>query len=312
MVRSRCGVYVRGHEQGFFLGDWSMTRKNDTPQGDRQTWLVAEPRRPHGPPAGIDCMDLSLVIPVRNEAGNIAPLVDEIRTALDGFVRYEILVVDDGGEDGTADEVQHLARTMPQLRLLRHKENCGQSAAIRSGVKAARAPWIATLDGDGQNDPADIPRLWQAAQEAPSGTMLLVNGHRRERRDNWSKRSASRIANAVRRRFLHDDTPDTGCGLKLFPRALFLDLPYFDHMHRFMPALVLREGGAVRSIPVNHRPRRRGLSKYGLFDRLGVGIVDLCGVVWLRRRAARPILVESAPCETGVAAPIPATTPAPR
>ncbi|HJU20825.1 MAG TPA: glycosyltransferase family 2 protein [Stellaceae bacterium] len=248
-------------------------------------------------------MDLSVVIPVQNEAENIAPLVSEIRAALDGFLCYEIVVVDDGSGDGTADEVLRLARAMPQLRLLRHRENCGQSAAIRTGVKAARAPWIATLDGDGQNDPADIPRLWQLAQQGPPGAMLLVNGHRQNRRDTWSKRRASRIANAVRRRLLHDDTPDTGCGLKLFPRALFLDLPYFDHMHRFMPALVLREGGSVRSIPVNHRPRRRGVSKYGLLDRLGVGVVDLFGVLWLQRRAARPLVVAVAPPATASGPP---------
>ena len=264
-------------------------------------------RRAHELPDGSDRMDLSVVIPVRNEAENIAPLVAEIRTALDGLFRYEILVIDDGSSDATAAEVTSLARTMPQLALLRHRESCGQSAAIRTGVRAARAPWIATLDGDGQNDPADIPRLWRAAQEAPPGASLLVNGHRQNRRDSWSKRRASRIANAVRRRLLHDDTPDTGCGLKLFPRALFLDLPYFDHMHRFMPALVLREGGIVRSLPVNHRPRRRGVSNYGLFDRLGAGIVDLCGVLWLRRRAARPLLIDSTPSEA--AARLPAAAP---
>jgi dolichol-phosphate mannosyltransferase len=240
-------------------------------------------------------MDLSVVIPVRNEAENIGPLVAEIRAALDGFVGYEIVVVDDGSDDGTSDEVLRSARALPQLRLLRHNRSCGQSAAIRTGVRAARASWIATIDGDGQNDPADIPRLWRLVRETPRGAPLLVNGHRQQRRDSWSKRRASRIANAVRRRLLHDDTPDTGCGLKLFSRALFLDLPYFDHMHRFMPALVLREGGTVRSVPVNHRPRRCGTSKYGLLDRLGAGIVDLLGVLWLQRRAARPQLVDSAP-----------------
>jgi dolichol-phosphate mannosyltransferase len=162
----------------------------------------------------------------------------------------------------------------------------------RRGVKAARGRWIATLDGDGQNDPADIPALWRLAQAAAAAPPLLIAGHRARRRDSWSKRQASHIANAVRRRLLHDDTPDTGCGLKLFPRALFLDLPFFDHMHRFLPALVLREGGIVRSVPVNHRPRRRGTSKYGVLDRLGVGIADLAGVMWLRRRGARPLPVE--------------------
>ncbi len=243
-------------------------------------------------------MDLSVVIPVKNEAGNIAPLVAEIVRALDGRGLYEIIYVDDGSEDSTAAEIRRLQAGVPQLRLLRHARSCGQSAAIRSAVKAARGRWIATLDGDGQNDPADIPALWRLAQETTDGSPtpppLLIAGLRAHRRDSWSKRQASRIANAVRRRLLRDDTTDTGCGLKLFPRALFLDLPYFDHMHRFLPALVLREGGIVCSVPVNHRPRRRGVSKYGVLDRLGVGIADLAGVFWLRRRLVRPLLVEDA------------------
>ncbi len=243
-------------------------------------------------------MDLSVVIPVRNEAGNIAPLVAEIAGALDGYALYEIIYVDDGSDDSTAAEIARLQASVKQLRLLRHAQSCGQSAAIRSAVKAARGRWIATLDGDGQNDPADIPALWRIAQGAaddgPATPPLLIAGYRTRRRDNWSKRQASTIANAVRRRLLKDDTPDTGCGLKLFPRALFLDLPFFDHMHRFLPALVLREGGDVRSVPVNHRPRQRGISKYGVFDRLGVGIADLVGVLWLRRRLARPHLIEDA------------------
>ncbi|HEX3861398.1 MAG TPA: glycosyltransferase family 2 protein [Stellaceae bacterium] len=236
-------------------------------------------------------MDLSVVIPVKNEAGNIAPLVAEITAALDGAVPYEIVYVDDGSDDATVVEISRLQMTVPQLRLVRHARSCGQSTAIRSGVKAARGIWIATIDGDGQNDPADIPALWQLAQASPNIPPLLIAGHRARRRDTWSKRKASRIANAVRRRMLHDDTPDTGCGLKLFPRALFLDLPAFDHMHRFLPALVLREGGIVRSVPVNHRPRQRGLSKYGVLDRLAVSIADLLGVMWLRRRGVRPQLV---------------------
>src|SRR5579863_3268537 len=235
-------------------------------------------------------MDLSVVIPVRNEAGNIAPLVAEITAALDGCVRYEIIYVDDGSTDATAAEIGRLQAGAAQLRLLRHVKSCGQSAAIRSAVKAARGRWIATLDGDGQNDPADIPALWRIAEGSPPAPPLLVAGHRMRRPDSWSKRQASRLANAVRRRLLHDDTPDTGCGLKLFPRALFLDLPYFDHMHRFLPALVLREGGVVRSLPVNHRPRERGVSKYGVFDRLWVGISDLFGVMWLCRRKSTPVI----------------------
>ncbi len=240
-------------------------------------------------------IDLSIVIPVRNEAGNIAPLVDEIVAALaglDGVTAYEIVYVDDGSTDATAAEIRRLRQTVTRLILVRHQASCGQSAAIRTGVKTAHGTWIATLDGDGQNDPADIPALWRIAREAAPSPPLLIAGHRARRRDSWSKRQASRIANGVRRRMLHDDTPDTGCGLKLFPRGLFLDLPCFDHMHRFLPALVLRAGGIVRSVPVNHRPRERGLSKYGVLDRLGVGITDLFGVLWLRRRGSRPILLD--------------------
>jgi dolichol-phosphate mannosyltransferase len=243
-------------------------------------------------------MDLSIIIPVKNEAESVAPLVAEIRAALDGLIGYEIIFVDDGSEDTTATEIARLAAETLQLRLLRHSRGCGQSAAIRTGVKAARAAWIATLDGDGQNDPADIPKLWQLVPAGPNAASVLVSGCRKTRQDSWSKRSASRVANAIRRRLLGDDTSDSGCGLKLFPRSLFLDLPFFDHMHRFLPALVLREGGTVTSVPVNHRPRRNGVSKYGILDRLGVGIVDLLGVLWLRRRAIRPELLD-----TSLAAP---------
>ncbi|MGE0257217.1 MAG: glycosyltransferase family 2 protein [Alphaproteobacteria bacterium] len=257
-------------------------------------------------------MDISVVIPVRNEAGNIAPLVAEIAAALNGIAAYEIVYVDDGSTDSTAAEIRRLTTAAPPLRLIRHARSYGQSAAIRSGVKAANGGWIATLDGDAQNDPADIPALWRIAREACAADLqprLMIVGHRGRRRDSRSKRGASAVANAVRRRLLRDDTPDTGCGLKLFPRALFLDLPYFDHMHRFLPALVLREGGIVRSVPVNHRPRQRGVSKYGVLDRLGVGIVDLLGVMWLRRRCAVPELAEAdaAPAETP--ARIPARQP---
>jgi dolichol-phosphate mannosyltransferase len=242
-------------------------------------------------------MDLSVVIPVKNEAGNIAPLIAEIAAALDGIAAYEIVYVDDGSADSTAAEIRRLQPASPQLRLLRHARSCGQSTAIWTAANAARGEWIVTLDGDGQNDPADIPTFWRIAgglsgEEGAEPPRLLIVGHRARRQDSWSKRQASRIANAVRRRLLRDDTPDAGCGLKLFPRALFLDLPYFDHMHRFLPALVLREGGIVRSVPVAHRARRRGASKYGVLDRLGVGIVDLFGVMWLRHRFATPELIE--------------------
>jgi dolichol-phosphate mannosyltransferase len=248
-------------------------------------------------------MDLSIVIPVKNEAGNITPLVAEIGAALDGKgVDYEIVYVNDGSDDATAAELARLRTANPRLRVVTHAKSCGQSAAVRSGVRAARAAWIATLDGDGQNDPADLPLLWQIAKAAPPEPPLLIAGHRARRQDSWSKRRASKIANAIRRRMLHDDTPDTGCGLKLFPRALFLDLPYFNHMHRFLPALVLREGGIVRSLPVNHRPRERGVSKYGVFDRLWVGISDLLGVMWLRRRQSVPVLVGDGSTDQPIAA----------
>jgi dolichol-phosphate mannosyltransferase len=233
-------------------------------------------------------MELSVVIPVYNEADNIAPLVAEIRAALDGKLAYEIVYADDASGDGTAAALETLASGGAPLRVVRHRARCGQSAAIRSGVKAARAPWIATLDGDGQNDPADIPSLW-ALRTRHDGPVMIA-GQRTKRRDSWSKRISSRWANAVRRRLLKDDTPDTGCGLKLFERALFLELPYFDHMHRFLAALMIRQGVRVVSVPVNHRPRLRGASKYGFWDRLWVGIADLLGVMWLQRRASIPRL----------------------
>jgi dolichol-phosphate mannosyltransferase len=240
-------------------------------------------------------MDLSLVIPVRNEAANIAPLVAEIRAALDLRFDYEIVYIDDGSGDGTAEAILALARSLPRLRLVRHKRSYGQSAAIRSGVLAARAPWIATLDGDGQNDPADIPRLLDLARAAPREEQLLVAGLRAKRRDSTMKRLASRIANTIRARLLRDATQDTGCGLKVMRRDFYLALPYFDHNHRFLPALVLREGGRTLSVPVNHRPRERGRSNYGVFDRLWVSIADLLGMMWLMRRTSHPeFLIETA------------------
>jgi dolichol-phosphate mannosyltransferase len=230
---------------------------------------------------------LTVVVPVWNEAENIEPLVREIVTALRGLPEYEIVYVDDGSDDATPRQLARLAREMPRLKVIRHISRCGQSTAIVTGVFAARYPWIATLDGDGQNDPADIPSLLGRLKSAqPADNLHMVVGWRTRRQDNWVRRLSSKVANAVRRWLLLDDTPDTGCGLKVFRRETFLRLPYFNHMHRFLPALVRRHGGVVESMPVNHRPRQRGRSKYGLHDRLWVGIVDLIGVMWLMRRTA--------------------------
>ena len=238
-------------------------------------------------------MDFSVVVPVYNEAGNIAPLVTEISRALDGRYDYEIVYVNDGSQDTTADELQAQRAVRPQLRVVTHRRACGQSTALRTGIKAARAPVIATLDGDGQNDPADIPALIETLFTAPAGSRLrMVAGYRKRRRDSWIKRISSRVANAVRSRLLGDATPDTGCGLKVFYRDTFLDLPYFDHMHRFLPALVQRAGWQVTSVEVNHRHRERGASKYGTIDRLVAGIDDLLGVMWLKRRARLPETLE--------------------
>ncbi len=231
-------------------------------------------------------LDLSVVVPVKNEAPNIRPLVAEIATALDGRVAFEIVYVDDGSDDDTPSELVAAGQREPRLRIIRHRRPSGQSAALRSGILGARAPLIATLDGDGQNDPADLNRLLDTFQAAPIGDALgLVGGDRsRSRSDRWIKRTSSRIANTVRGWFLGDRTPDTGCGLKVFRREAYLLLPFFDHQHRFLPALFLREGFTIRSVPVGHRPRSRGQSKYGTLDRLAVGVVDLFGVAWLRRR----------------------------
>ena len=240
--------------------------------------------------AGVPRPELSVVIPIHNEADNIIELIEEITVSLRGIVDFEIVVVDDGSSDNSAALLRQAAGATDVLRVVRHGERRGQSAALLAGVRAARAGWIATLDGDGQNDPADIPKLLEARDKAAtSGPGLqLLGGLRVSRKDRWHKRASSRIANAVRRRLLGDATPDTGCGLKLFPRSAFLALPHFDHFHRFLPALIRRQGGNVISVPVNHRPRRAGRSHYGVFDRLWVGLFDLVGVMWLQRRSMGP------------------------
>lgn len=238
--------------------------------------------------------EIAVVVPVKNEAENIAPLIDEIVAALSGVVAFEILYVDDGSDDRTPAELDAAKARVPQLRVIRHKQSAGQSMAVLTGVRHAKARFVATLDGDGQNDPADIPKLWAAHGEAMrAGEKLMVCGQRAKRQDNAIRLFSSKIANGIRSRMLRDATPDTGCGLKLFAREDFLAFPRFDHMHRFMPALMQRDGGRTVSVHVNHRARERGTSKYGVWNRLWVGIVDLFGVAWLQRRGHTAI-VESA------------------
>ena len=228
--------------------------------------------------------ELSVVVPVFNERDNITPLVDEIVAALRGLVAFEILCVDDHSSDDTLAMLQALKAGVPELRVLHHVSQSGQSTAVRNGIKAARGTWIATLDGDGQNDPADIPNLL-AKRDAGDPQTKLYAGWRVNRQDSGSKRWASKWANAIRSRMLHDSTPDTGCGIKLFEREAFLDLPWFDHMHRYLPALMQRAGWQTVSVPVNHRHRTAGVSKYNNLGRALVGIKDLFGVSWLIQRS---------------------------
>lgn len=239
-------------------------------------------------------MEISLVIPVYNEEKNIAPLLSEIKMVLCG-IEYEVIYVDDGSTDKTLQRLRDISNSFPHLRVIRHKKCCGQSTAVLTGVRHARAPLIATLDGDGQNDPADIPgmlQVWRREEQTNGKPIGCIAGWRTKRRDNGLRKLSSKVANAVRSRLLGDNTPDTGCGLKLFSREIYLRFPYFDHMHRFLPALFLREGTRVISKPVNHRSRERGTSKYGLHNRLWVGLVDIMGVMWLLNRANLPEIIE--------------------
>jgi len=236
-------------------------------------------------------VDFSVVVPVCNEAENVEPLAREIDAALNNRA-YEMIFVNDGSTDETAAILKKLKSSLPALRVLSHSFRSGQSAAVASGVRAARAPWVATLDGDGQNDPADIPRLIEA-RDGPEGrgVQLIMGNRKASRKDTAFRKLQSSVANGVRSSLLGDGTPDTGCGIKLFSREVFMDLPRFDHMHRFLPALFQRHGARVISVPVSHRPRTRGTSKYGMLNRLWVGIVDIGGVMWLRRRYKSGLLV---------------------
>jgi dolichol-phosphate mannosyltransferase len=234
---------------------------------------------------------VSIVVPVRNEAGNVSPLIAEIAAAVEGRWNYEIIYVNDGSTDATAERLATEMKQHGNLRQIVHSNSAGQSAAVRSGVRAARGKIVATLDGDGQNNPSFLPDLISAIENG-SERIGLAAGQRVGRRDTGFKKIQSRIANAVRKAILNDGTRDTGCGLKAFRREVFLMMPYFDGLHRFLPALVRREGYEIVYVDVVDRPRHSGVSNYGFFDRLWIGIMDLAGVWWLIRRK-RPTPVAS-------------------
>jgi glycosyltransferase involved in cell wall biosynthesis len=235
---------------------------------------------------------VSIVVPVRNEAGNVAPLITEIAAALDGRWSYEIIYVNDGSTDATAERLTSAMKSRSNLRQIRHAASAGQSAAVRNGVRAARGAIVATLDGDGQNNPAFLPALISAVEQGGERVGLAA-GQRVGRKDTGFKKFQSRFANTVRNAILHDGTRDTGCGLKAFRREVFLAMPYFDGLHRFLPALVRREGYDIVYVDVIDRPRHSGVSNYGFFDRLWIGIVDLAGVWWLiRRKKTTPVATE--------------------
>lgn len=232
-----------------------------------------------------DGPSLSVVIPIHNEERNIGPLAKEIAEVLSHIIPYEIICVDDASTDNTQQVLKDLSDTMKCLKIVQHSSRKGQSTAIYTGVMFAKASLVLTIDGDGQNDPVDIPKLIENYNShSGEDQHLMVTGWRKGRKDSWTKRMSSRVANSVRSLLLSDSTPDTGCGLKIFRRADFMRFPAFDHMHRFLPALMIRSGGRIISTEVSHRPRQHGVSHYGILDRLFTGIMDLIGVSWLNRR----------------------------
>jgi dolichol-phosphate mannosyltransferase len=237
---------------------------------------------------------ISVLIPAKDEAGNIGQLVTEVVDALRSVCGFEIVLVDDGSGDATAAEfAQRCTALGAAAQLIRHQASVGQSTALSTAAQHARGRYLVTIDGDGQNDPADIPALLRQAQAMEAGgAHFCIAGFRHQRKDTEWKKIQSKIANAVRRQILDDGVPDTGCGLKLIPRATWLRLPYFDHMHRYIPALVRRLGGRIAVVPVNHRHRTAGVSKYTAWNRVWVGIVDMFGVRWLTRRSKQPVVAQ--------------------
>lgn len=241
---------------------------------------------------------LSVVIPARNEAENVRPLVAEVRQALDGAFDYELIYVDDGSTDATFETLKALvAEGFERLRVLRHGKSTGQSFAVLTGARAARGTWLVVLDADGQNDPADIPGMVRSVLDDQERDPRVVGviGHRVNRRDDWVKRVSSRVANSFRNAMLKDGVPDVGCGLKAVRLDWYLRLPAFDHMHRYVPTLVQARGGIMKVHPVNHRPRMAGSSNYGVWNRLWVGLVDVLGVYWLKRRSKAVVVTEVLP-----------------
>ena len=238
---------------------------------------------------------LTAVVPVHNEQENVESLVREIHAVSTCCSIQKIVFVDDSSSDDTASRLADLAKEIPILRVLRHETQCGQSAAILTGIRAADTPWVVTLDGDGQNNPEDIPRLVEALNDCNDDNVKLVNGNRNTgntRKDSGIKRLSSKVANRVRSSLLRDNTPDSGCGLKLIHKETYLSLPWFVNIHRFTPALVMRTGASILSVEVGHRPRTGGQSHYGLFNRLWIGIVDLLGVAWLMKKGYRARVIE--------------------
>lgn len=236
--------------------------------------------------------EISIIVPVRNEEDNILPLLAEIVAALHPVCPFEIVYTDDGSSDATLQKLQEAQQEYPMLRIARHESRCGQSRAIATGIRLACAELIATLDGDGQNDPADLPAMLERMRALPAEERddLMLAGFRHKRYDSRVKLVSSYLARQARAVLLRDTTPDSGCGIKMFSRSAFLELPYFDHMHRFLPVLMKRRGGTVESVPVSHRPRQRGASKYGIGNRLWVSLIDLLGVMWLQRRTSQPLV----------------------